>query len=84
MAEAGQDANVKIGKSGIVTIYRSFEECVSEIQSLEALLRPVPPRFPHGGIGPAVEQFSMSYGESLAELRRLALVNAMSIRKGVK
>jgi len=81
MAEADLRAG---GKTGIVTIYRSFDECVAEIRELETHLRPIPPHIPKGGIGPAIEQFSRSYGEALAELRRLSLINAMCVRKGIK
>lgn len=78
MAEAGAAGPGK----GIVTVYKSFEECVREIAGLEAGLKAVPPRIPTVGMGPPVVTFSRGYGEVLAELRRLALVKEMGRRKG--
>lgn len=85
MAEAGAVGAGRggTGRTGIVTIYKSFEECIREIADLEAGLKAVPPRIPSGGMGPSVETFSMGYGEALAEIRRLALVKEMSRRKGL-
>ena len=71
-------------RTGVVSIYKSFEECVKEIIDLESKLKIIPPAQPREEFGQPVKFLSGNYKETLAELRRLMIVKRMCEKRGIK
>jgi hypothetical protein len=67
---------------GIVTLYKSFDECVKEILELQKEAKTIPPRLPTSERGVQIDIYSKNFSEVLAELRRLTLIKEMIKRRG--
>lgn len=63
-------------------IRKRFDESVLEIKEYETRLVEFTPKIPEAPSGQYVKTTTMSYGEALAEMRRLNLIKRMTGRFG--
>lgn len=62
----------------VETIRKRFDECVAEIKDYETRLAEFLPMPPEEPTGQYIETMTMSYGEALAEIKRLTLIKRMT------